>query len=196
MKDYLWDVKLSTFIHFYHQLTLCLNIFHYIYVFVIWYCQAFLNVVLKIILFPKLTSSAQSLIFNINDGILRILIDHAASRLGKYQHRLRQEQLTAEKKINCSFYREELTVDPAFAKMSGDPSICTEGTAKMFNFILWFIQGLLVCTATYISGYVYLGIWGFHTICEFSPHWIYLFLCALSNYSFSAPVRNFEEIQH
>ena len=107
-----------------------------------------------------------------------------------------REQLTAEKKLNCSFYREQLTVDPAFAKMSGDPSICTEGTAKMFNLILWLIQGLLVCTATYISGYVYLGIWGFYTICEYSPHWIYLFLFALSNYSFSAPVRNFEEIQH
>ena len=155
--------------------------------------------ILKMILFPKLTSSAQSLIFNINDGILRILIDHAASRLGKYQHRLRQELLqraTHSGEKNCSFYREELTVDPAFAKMSGDPSICTEGTAKIFNFILWLIQGLLVCTATYISGYVYLGIWGFYTICEYSPHWIYLFLCALSNYSFSAPVRNFEEIQH
>ena len=29
-----------------------------------------------------------------------------------------------------SIHREELTVEPAFAKMSGEPSIWTEGTAK------------------------------------------------------------------
>ena len=43
------------------------------------------------ILFPEVTSSALSLIFNINDGILRILIDHA-SKLGKYQDQRRRTE--------------------------------------------------------------------------------------------------------
>ena len=111
------------------------------------------------ILFPGVSSSALSLIFNINDGILRILIDHA-SKLGKYQDRRRRTErdsqwkyqamsgkisgkIPAEYQGNIREYegkypnweniskREELTVEPAFAKMSGEPSIWTEGTAKM-----------------------------------------------------------------
>ena len=112
------------------------------------------------ILFPKVSSSAPSLIFNINDGILRILIDHA-SKLGKYQDQRRRTErdsqwkyqgisgkisgkIPAEYQGNIREYegkyqhpnweniskREELTVEPAFAKMSGEPSIWTEGTAK------------------------------------------------------------------
>ena len=54
------------------------------------------------ILFPEVSSSAPSLIFNINDGILRILIDHA-SKLGKYQDQRRRTERDSQWKYQGDF---------------------------------------------------------------------------------------------
>ena len=54
------------------------------------------------ILFPEVTISALSLIFNINDGILRILIDHA-SKLGKYQDQRRRTERDSQWKYQGDY---------------------------------------------------------------------------------------------
>lgn len=54
------------------------------------------------ILFPEVTISALSLIFNINDGILRILIDHA-SKLGKYQDQRRRTERDSQWKYQGKY---------------------------------------------------------------------------------------------
>ena len=136
--------NLSRVCHLFHQLNFCLNIFHQMQSDISeWFCKRSEKQKIISVLFPKVSSSALSLIFNINDGILRILIGRAmlgpCIQIGKISASARIGAQKHQHQLGLELNREELTVEPAFAKMSGEPSIWTEGTAKYISQSIWKI---------------------------------------------------------